>query len=138
MAHLGLLPTRDTSRHCCHASSARFSRSRRSFSAIKVDGARAYDLARGGEEFVLEPREVLIEDLTLVDMPDAATAVLEVALRQGHLRAGVGARPGQALGTVAHVEAFGARGSAALARIKQFRWPSWSSWDIVPPAATRF
>jgi tRNA pseudouridine55 synthase len=33
------------------------------FSAIKVDGARAYDLARGGEEVQLQPRVVIVDDL---------------------------------------------------------------------------
>ncbi len=53
------------------------------FSAIKVDGNRAYDLAREGEEVVLEPREVLIEDLSLIEMPDAATAVFEARCGKG-------------------------------------------------------
>lgn len=35
------------------------------FSAIKVDGQRAYDLARDGEEVELEPREVYIESLEM-------------------------------------------------------------------------
>jgi tRNA pseudouridine55 synthase len=36
------------------------------FSAIKVDGERAYDLARAGEDVVLQPREVTIRSLTLL------------------------------------------------------------------------
>jgi tRNA pseudouridine55 synthase len=36
------------------------------FSAIKVDGQRAYDLARDGEEFELKSREVYIEKLELL------------------------------------------------------------------------
>ncbi|MFA6141492.1 MAG: tRNA pseudouridine(55) synthase TruB, partial [Hyphomicrobium sp.] len=53
------------------------------FSAIKVDGERAYDLARSGENVVLEPRWIVVEDLRLVDMPDAATAVLEAECGKG-------------------------------------------------------
>jgi len=53
------------------------------FSAIKVDGERAYDLARGGEEVVLEPREVTIESLDLVGAPNADTAVFECACGTG-------------------------------------------------------
>src|SRR5690606_33483744 len=53
------------------------------FSAIKIDGNRAYALARSGEEVVLEPRTVLIEELRLIDMPDAATAVLEADCGKG-------------------------------------------------------
>ena len=37
------------------------------FSAIKVDGQRAYDLARDGQEVELKPREVFIEDLQLLE-----------------------------------------------------------------------
>jgi tRNA pseudouridine55 synthase len=37
------------------------------FSALKVDGQRAYDLARSGEDVILEPREVYIESLEMMD-----------------------------------------------------------------------
>ncbi len=53
------------------------------FSAIKVDGERAYDLARSGEVVVLEPRAVVIDDLRLVDMPDAETSVIEAECGKG-------------------------------------------------------
>jgi len=73
------------------------------FSAIKVDGNRAYDLARGGEEVVLEPREVLIDDLTLVDMPDAATAVLESRCGKGTYVRALARDMGRALSCFGHV-----------------------------------
>ena len=38
-----------------------------SFSALKVDGKRAYDLARAGKEVVLATRQVTIHDLSIVD-----------------------------------------------------------------------
>ena len=38
-----------------------------SFSAIKVNGIRAYDLAREGKDVHLEPREVFIYDFSLLD-----------------------------------------------------------------------
>jgi len=37
------------------------------FSAIKVNGKRAYDLARAGKPVVLEPRQVTIHSLKLID-----------------------------------------------------------------------
>lgn len=37
------------------------------FSAIKIDGQRAYDLARGGEDVQLKSREVYIESLELLE-----------------------------------------------------------------------
>jgi tRNA pseudouridine55 synthase len=53
------------------------------FSAIKVDGNRAYDLARAGEVVELEARLVQIESLVLLDMPDADTAVFEARCGKG-------------------------------------------------------
>src|SRR5919106_4594478 len=47
------------------------------FSAIKVAGERAYDLAREGEVVELEPRQVEVLDLRLVEVPDADHATFE-------------------------------------------------------------
>lgn len=44
------------------------------FSAIKIDGQRAYDLAREGEELELEPREIYIETIELSEFsPETAS-----------------------------------------------------------------
>lgn len=40
------------------------------FSAVKLQGERAYDLARDGQEFELKKRLVEIHELTLLDIPD--------------------------------------------------------------------
>jgi tRNA pseudouridine55 synthase len=53
------------------------------FSAIKVDGERAYDLARDGEVVSLPPRPVTIHQLTLVELPDADHAVFEAICGKG-------------------------------------------------------
>jgi len=53
------------------------------FSAIKVDGERAYDLARDGEEFEIPSRTVLVHEARLVDMPDADHAVFHVRSGKG-------------------------------------------------------
>src|SRR5215831_14640119 len=53
------------------------------FSAIKIDGNRAYDLARSGEVVELEARRVAIDWLTLLDMPDRATANFEARCGKG-------------------------------------------------------
>jgi len=73
------------------------------FSAIKVDGARAYDLARGGETVELEPRTVLIDDLRLIDMPDATSAVFEAECGKGTYVRALARDMGRALGGCAHV-----------------------------------
>lgn len=72
------------------------------YSAIRVDGARAYDLARAGEEVTLEPREVVIHEARMIAAgPDEA----EIRIRSGK---GVYVRSlardlALALGTVGHV-----------------------------------
>lgn len=53
------------------------------FSAIKVDGERAYDLARDGETVELEPRTVHIERLVLLDCPQDDLAVFEMQCGKG-------------------------------------------------------
>jgi tRNA pseudouridine55 synthase len=73
------------------------------YSAIKVEGERAYDLAREGESFTLESRPILIHAARLVDMPDSAHAVFEVECGKGsYIRAWV-RDLARALGTVGHV-----------------------------------
>ncbi|MGI9403124.1 MAG: tRNA pseudouridine(55) synthase TruB, partial [Hyphomicrobium sp.] len=73
------------------------------FSAIKVDGARAYDLARGGEDVQLQPRVVVIEDLHLVEMLDAATAFFEAECGKGTYVRALARDMGRALGCFGHV-----------------------------------
>lgn len=52
------------------------------FSALKINGQRAYDLARAGEEVVLQPRTVTIHDLALISH-DTARTVLECTCGTG-------------------------------------------------------
>ncbi len=73
------------------------------YSAIKVEGNRAYDLARSGEEVLLEPRVVVIEDLRLIDMPDASTAVFEAECGKGTYVRALARDMGRALGCLGHV-----------------------------------
>src|SRR5215831_4081748 len=53
------------------------------FSAIKVDGNRAYDLARSGEAVELKARRVSIDRLSLLDMPGPDTCVFEARCGKG-------------------------------------------------------
>ena len=73
------------------------------YSAVKVEGARAYDLARDGEEFSLNPRLIEIHEARLIDMPDSDHAVFEIACGKGsYVRAWV-RDLARDLGTVGHV-----------------------------------
>ncbi len=75
------------------------------FSAIKVRGERAYDLARDGEEVELKPRIVLIHDLRLVDMPDENTAVFEAETGKGAYVRALARDMGRELGCLGHIAA---------------------------------
>ncbi|MCC6981920.1 MAG: tRNA pseudouridine(55) synthase TruB, partial [Bauldia sp.] len=96
------------------------------FSALKIDGERAYDLAREGEAVVLEPREVEIHRLTLVDVPDADHAVFEAECGKGTYVRAVARDLGRRLGTLGHVTALrrllvGPFGEADMVTIDQLR-----------------
>ena len=54
-----------------------------SFSAIKVEGERAYDLARGGDIVDLAERPITVHRLALVDMPDSDHARFEAECGKG-------------------------------------------------------
>ena len=75
------------------------------FSAIKVDGERAYDLARDGEAVELKPRTVEIYRLELVEMPDADHAVLAAECGKGTYVRALARDLGRALGALGHVSA---------------------------------
>lgn len=53
------------------------------FSAIKVDGQRAYDLAREGADFELESRRVVIHSAEVTDAPDADHVELTIRTGKG-------------------------------------------------------
>ena len=90
---------------CCRASPAPSSRCRRAISAVKVEGERAYDLARDGEVVELAARPVEIHRLGLVDVPDADHAVFEAECGKGTYVRSLARDMGRALGCLGHVRA---------------------------------
>lgn len=75
------------------------------FSAIKVDGERAYALARDGEEVELAARPVVIDELRLVGVPDGDTAEFEARCGKGTYVRAIARDMGRALGCRGHVVA---------------------------------
>lgn len=75
------------------------------FSALKVDGERAYDIAREGDVVDLEPRTVRIDRFELIDMPDADHATFDVTCGKGTYVRALARDLAEALGTVGHVSA---------------------------------
>jgi len=73
------------------------------YSAIKIEGERAYDLARDGETVELQPRPVEIKRLEVVEIPDADHAVLEAECGKGTYVRSLARDIGRALGCYGHV-----------------------------------
>lgn len=73
------------------------------FSAVKVEGERAYDLARDGVEMDLAARPLWVEDLSVIARPDADHAELELICGKGGYVRAIARDLGEALGCHAHV-----------------------------------
>ena len=74
------------------------------YSALKVDGARAYDLARDEEAFELPPRRVSVAWIRFIDHPDADRCALEACCGKGTYVRALARDLGRALGAYGHVE----------------------------------
>lgn len=73
------------------------------FSAVKIDGQRAYKRARDGEEMTLAARPLFVESLLLIDRPDADHVTLEMVCGKGGYVRSIARDLGQALGCLGHV-----------------------------------
>jgi len=73
------------------------------YSAIKVDGERAYDLARDGEAFEIPSREVTVYEADLVAAPDADHTTLRVVSGKGFYVRAMARDIAAALGAEGHV-----------------------------------
>ena len=73
------------------------------FSAIKVEGERAYDLARSGAEVALDERPVAIHRLELAGVPDRDHAILEAECGKGTYVRSLARDLGRRLGALGHV-----------------------------------
>jgi len=73
------------------------------YSAVKIAGKRAYDLARGGAAVELEPRPVEIYALRLLESSDADTAVFEARCGKGTYVRALARDMGRALGCLGHL-----------------------------------
>jgi len=75
------------------------------FSAVKIDGERAYDLARDGEVVELQPRPIEIHRLELVETPDGDHTVLAAECGKGTYVRALARDLGRLLGCYGHVSA---------------------------------
>jgi tRNA pseudouridine55 synthase len=92
------------------------------YSALKIAGERAYDLAREGEEVVLQPREVVIHALALVDH-QADHSVFEAECGKGTYVRALARDFGRLLGCYGHISA-----------LRRTRVGPFEESDSVPPS----
>ncbi|MCF6444839.1 tRNA pseudouridine(55) synthase TruB [Nereida sp. MMG025] len=74
------------------------------FSAVKIDGERAYKRARDGEEMDIAARPLFVEELVLTDRADADHATLEMTCGKGGYVRSIARDLGQTLGCYGHVK----------------------------------
>ncbi|MCA0873605.1 tRNA pseudouridine(55) synthase TruB [Seohaeicola saemankumensis] len=73
------------------------------FSAVKIDGQRAYKLARDGDDVELAARPLWVEELVLTGRPDADHVELEMTCGKGGYVRSIARDLGAALGCLGHV-----------------------------------
>lgn len=73
------------------------------FSAVKIDGERAYKRARDGEEMEIAARPLYVESLVMLDRPDADHVTLEMVCGKGGYVRSIARDLGDVLGCKGHV-----------------------------------
>ncbi|MFQ3348077.1 MAG: tRNA pseudouridine55 synthase, partial [Paracoccaceae bacterium] len=73
------------------------------FSAVKIEGARAYDLAREGEVFDINARPLWVESLRMLSRPDMDHVELEMVCGKGGYVRSIARDLGATLDTLGHV-----------------------------------
>jgi tRNA pseudouridine55 synthase len=73
------------------------------YSAIKIQGERAYDLARDGETVELKPRPVEIFELSLIEQEDDSRSVFEAECGKGTYVRALARDIGRLLGSYGHI-----------------------------------
>jgi tRNA pseudouridine55 synthase len=88
------------------------------YSAIKLGGRRAYAMARAGETVELAPREITIDQLTLIDWdgtdPERPIAVVDVTCSAGTYVRALARDLGERLGNGAYLGALRRTGAGAF------------------------
>lgn len=73
------------------------------FSAVKIDGERAYKRARAGEDVVIEPRTVSIYSFDVLEFRDENTSVFEITCGKGTYVRALARDMGRELGCYGHI-----------------------------------
>lgn len=74
------------------------------FSAVKIDGQRAYKLARDGEDIEIAARPLFVDSLDFFSRPDSNRVELELVCGKGGYVRSIARDLGEVLGCFGHVE----------------------------------
>ena len=110
------------------------------YSAVKVDGRRAYALARADKDVKLAPRTVKIFAIRLMDMPDMDHAEFEVECGKGAYMRSLARDIATALGTVGYlsklrrtaVGSFSQENAISLDELSAIRQSAGDSQHLLP------
>jgi tRNA pseudouridine55 synthase len=105
-----------------------------SVSALKVDGRRAYALARRGEPVKLAPRDVWVRKLALLEL-DPPRLSCELLVSKGYYVRALARDLGQALGLPAHISALRRLASGAFRIEEATAWPAADVPPLIPLAS---
>ncbi len=75
------------------------------FSACKIDGKRAYEMARKGRDVQLKPKTLVIDEIELLDYVDGESLTIRVVCSKGTYIRALARDIGEALGSGAHLTA---------------------------------
>ena len=114
------------------------------FSAVKVAGERAYDLAREGRPPVLEPRPARVDRFDLIERPDPDSAIFEVASGKGVYMRSLARDLAIVCGTLGHIAAlrrlrvgpFAETQAIPLDKLRATEDTAPASPDLLLPVAT--
>jgi tRNA pseudouridine55 synthase len=105
------------------------------FSAVKVAGERAYDMAREGRAANLEPRPARVDRFELVERPDCETAVFEVASGKGVYMRSLARDLAAACGTLGHIAALRRMRVGPFNEAQAIPLDKLRAWDDTAPAS---
>lgn len=105
------------------------------FSAVKVAGERAYDMAREGRPPALEPRPARVDRFELIERPDPDTAIFEVASGKGVYMRSLARDLAIACGTLGHIASLRRLRVGPFAAAQAIPLDKLVATDDTPPAS---
>ena len=105
------------------------------YSAVKVAGERAYDMAREGRAPMLEPRPARVDSFVLVERPDPDHAIFEVASGKGVYMRSLARDLAGACGTLGHITALRRMRVGPFTEAQAIPLDKLHASDDTPPAS---